>query len=266
MRGARILVAAALVAFAAPALAQEDADTLAKELSNPIANLISVPFQFNAGFGAGPDGDGQSYTLNIQPVIPISIAPDWNMIVRTIVPVVGQDNVFPADQSVWGLGNTLQSFFFSPKAPTPEGLVWGFGPAFNYPTATNGLLGPDKWGAGPTGVALVQKGRWTTGVLWNHIWSFSGDQNDANINQTFVQPFAAYSLGGGQTLSANIQASYNWIGDQWTAPLNVGYSKVFKLGNQPMSFQVAGTYYIATPKGGPEWGVQSTLTFLFPTK
>ena len=247
------------------ASADESADQLAKQLANPVASLISVPFQFNAAFGGGPEDDGEWYTLNIQPVVPISIAPDWNLIVRTIVPIMGREEVLAPDTSEWGFGNTLQSFFFSPKAPTAGGLIWGVGPAINYPSSTDPLFGPNEWGAGPTGVALLQKGKVTAGVLANQIWSFENSDNPEGINATFVQPFFAYALGKGLTFNTNIQASYNWIGDQWTAPMNVGFSQVFKVGDQAMSFQLAGTYYLAKPEAGPEWGVQSTLTFLFPT-
>lgn len=251
--------------LASAAAADESSDALAKQLANPIASLISVPFQFNASYGGGIDGDGQWYTLNIQPVIPISIAPDWNMIVRTIVPVMGREDVSPRETSAWGLGNTLQSFFFSPKAPTAGGLIWGVGPAINYPTTTDTLFGPREWGAGPTGVALLQKGRWTTGVLANHVWSFEHSEEPGRINATFVQPFLSYALGNGRTINANVQASYDWIDDQWIAPLNLGYSKVFTVGRQPVSLYAGGTYYLASPDNGPVWGFQTTLTFLFPT-
>jgi hypothetical protein len=141
----------------------DEADQLAKQLSNPVSSLISVPFQANEDFNIGP-ANGTRFTLNIQPVIPISISKDWNLIVRTILPVISQTDVFGHSGTQSGLGDTTQSFFFSPKAPGPGGLIWGLGPVGYYPTNTNDLLGSDKWGLGPTFVGLVQKGGWTVGI------------------------------------------------------------------------------------------------------
>jgi hypothetical protein len=256
---------ASMCMLAQPSSAQ-DADELAKQLSNPIASLISVPIQSNFDFGAGVDDDGFAYTMNIQPVIPISISDDWNLISRTIVPIAYRDYLPPPDGDSFGLGDITQSLFFSPKAPGPGGLIWGVGPVFLFPTATDDFLGTGKLGMGPTAVALVQTGPWTIGALGNHIWSVVGDDDRADVNQTFLQPFVAYALGGGTTISLNAESSYDWTAEQWTVPINLGVSQVFKIGEQAMSIQVGGKYYAEAPAGGPEWGIRTTLTFLFPRR
>src|SRR5688572_22604741 len=262
----RQLVVIALAIGGLPTLAeaQESADELAKKLSNPIASLISVPFQFNADFGVGPEDDGEAYTLNMQPVIPIHITDDWNLISRTILPVAGREDVFPLDDSVWGLSDTLQSLFFSPVEPGPGGLIWGVGPALLFPTATDERLGTEKWGAGPTAVALLQEGSWTVGTLANHIWSYAGEDDRDDVSQTFIQPFVAYALGDGQTIGLNSETTYDWEAEEWTVPVNLQYTKVFTIGRQPMSFQFGGRYYPEKPEDGPDWGLRATITFLFP--
>ena len=245
----------------------QDAEALAKQLSNPIASLTSVPMQLNFDDGLGPLDDGDKFYLNVQPVIPVSISEDWNVISRTIIPVVSQQDIVPGAGSQFGLGDTVQSLFFSPKALTASGWTWGVGPVFLVPTATDDLLGGEKWGAGPTGVALRQTASgWTYGALFNHIWSFAGSGNRADISATFLQPFLAKSLGKGRTLSVNFESTYDWESEQWTVPLNAGYSKVSRIGKQLVSYQGGVRYYIDAPDNGPEWGLRFTFTVLYPKR
>jgi hypothetical protein len=257
-----LLAASLFASCAGQAALADDADDVAKKLSNPVASMISVPFQFNADFGAGSDGDGSLYNFKIQPVIPISLNPNWNVISRTIVPVVGNSGL-PAGNTI-GLGDVSQSFFFSPTHPGPGGLIWGVGPVFSIPTATGDAFGSGKWGMGPTGLVLKQTGKVTVGMLASHTWSVAGDGDRPDVSATFLQPFFSYALGGGQTLSLNSETSYDWTGHQWTVPINLGYSKVFSIGHQAMSWQIGARYYAVKPEAGPDWGIRTGLTLVFP--
>ena len=256
------LLALAPILHAAEAESDQAAE-LAKQLSNPIASLISVPFQANEDFDIGP-ANGDRFTLNIQPVIPISLNKDWNLILRTILPIIDQHDVFGNSGTQSGLGNTTQSFFFSPKAPGPGGIIWGVGPVGYYPTNTDNLLGPDKWGLGPTLVALVQEKAWTVGVLANQIWSVGGDNNEQNISSMFLQPFVTYTTKTHTTFGLNAESTYDWEDDQWTVPLNLFVSQILKIGKQPVSIQLGGRYYVEGPSGHPNWGLRLNFTLLYP--
>jgi hypothetical protein len=250
-----------IVAAIAPSRA-DDADDLSKQLANPMASLTTLPLVFNADFGYGPVNGGTFYTLNIQPVVPFDLGNGITVLSRTILPVKFADDIFNED--VFGLSDTTQSFFFS--GPPMNGLTIGVGPVFLLPTATDPRLSANSWGIGPTGVVVYSTGPWTMGVLANHLWSIGNASFGSTLSASFVQPFLSYALGGGASVSANIEASYDWLLGQWTAPLNLSYSKVFKVGEQSMSWQLGGKYFIASPAGGPEWGIRAGLTFLFPEK
>jgi hypothetical protein len=249
--------------LAGPALAG-DAD-LAQQLSNPISSLISVPFQFNYDANIGPDDEGRRFTLNLQPVVPFAISDDWNLISRTILPIVSQDDIFPGAGQQSGLGDTLQSLFFSPRLPGPSGIIWGAGPVFLIPTGTDELLTSEKWGVGPTAVALRQSGGLTVGALANHIWSVAGDEDRADVNSTYLQPFVSYTTPDAWTFSLNSESSYNWETEDWTVPINAGVSKLVKFGTQPVSLGLTARYYVESPESGPKgWGARATMTLLFP--
>ena len=262
LQHSRVLLVAALL-LPAVAYAQSE-DELAKQLSNPVSSLISVPFQLNHDFDLGPD-DGDRTLLNVQPVIPVSIDANWNMISRTILPVVAQDDAVPSGGSQSGIGDVLQSLFFSPKAPTASGWTWGVGPVLSLPTATDDALGSEKWGAGPTAVALKQTAEgWTYGALVNHVVSFAGDDSRADVSSTFLQPFLAKGIGGGRTLTVNFESSYDWESSQWTVPVNLTYSKVTHAGDQLVSWAAGARYYFEAPDAGPEWGLRFVFTLLYP--
>jgi hypothetical protein len=257
---------ALLSAIPQPLLAQEGTDPendLAMQLVNPVASLISLPLQNNFDWGAGPDGDGFQYRVNIQPVIPFALNDDWNLISRTILPYIYQENIF-GTTSQSGLGDTLQSLFLSPQSTGPGGIIWGAGPALLLPTATDDLLGFEKWGAGPTAVALRQHDGWTLGLLANHIWSFAGDDARQDVNATFLQPFLTFTTSTHTTFSMNLESTYNWETEQWIVPINLGVSQLLRIGGSPVQFQLGGRYYAEAPENGPDWGLRFTVSLLWP--
>jgi len=274
-----VIALVALAAIMAPsaALAQQDASAqgqkeatasgddaaeLAKKLQNPVASLISVPMQSNWDFGIG-SANAMRYTLNVQPVIPFSLNEEWNLITRTIIPVIHAESPVAGGDSAGGLGDIVQSFFFSPKEPV-GGWILAAGPVALWPTATDGALGAGKWGAGPTVLALRQEHGWTYGLLANHLWSYAGQSDRAEVNATFLQPFVSYTTKKQTTFGINTESTYDWQNSQWTVPINLAVSQLLKLGGQPMQFQLGGRVYAERPDGGPDWGLRFTVTFLFP--
>jgi len=227
----------------------KDAD-LAQELTNPVADLITIPFQMNYDRNIGLQDDGWKLQTNIQPVIPFHLGEDWTLISRTILPVTYQDDVFPGAGSQFGLGDTSLSLFLSPKKPT-SGMIWGAGPIFLLPTATDSLLGAKKWGAGPTAVALTMRGPWTMGALGNHVWSFAGDSDRPDISNTFLQPFVAYTWPSAWTVSLQTESTYNWKIEKWSVPINAAVSKLVRLGKLPVSLQAGVGYWLESPETGP---------------
>jgi len=243
---------------------QRDAD-LAQELSNPIADLITVPVQVNYDAGIGPRDDGWKLQTNIQPVIPFQLNAAWNLITRTIIPVIYQDDIFPGSGSDSGLGDINMSLFFSPRKPTSGGLIWGAGPVLLFPTATESLLGAEKWGAGPAMVALTMRGQWTMGMLANHIWSYAGDSDRQDISNTFVQPFIAYTWPSAWTASIQSESTYNWETEKWSIPVNVAISKLIRWGRLPVSLLAGVGYWAESPDAGPEgFRFRFQMNFVLP--
>ena len=231
--------------------AADDAD-LAQELTNPIANLITIPIQMTFDNDIGANDQGSKITTNFQPVIPFEVNNDWNLITRTIMPVIYQDEVFPGQGSQFGLGDINMSLFFSPKKPAAGGVIWGVGPVFVFPTATDTLLGSKKWSAGAGGVALTMRGPWTFGGLANHVWSVAGDSDRSDISNTFLQPFGAYTWPNAWTVSVQSESNYNWKTEQWSIPVTAAASKLVKFGKLPVSLQAGVGYWLESPDSGPE--------------
>jgi hypothetical protein len=255
---------AACLSVNATAQTKDDSD-LAQELTNPVADLMTIPIQVNVDRNIGLNDEGRKTTINIQPVVPFKVAEDWNLITRTIVPLVKQKDIFPGAGSQSGLGDITLQLFFSPRKPTSSGVIWGGGAVFLLPTASDSLIGAEKWGAGPAGVALKMSGSWTYGGLANHVWSFAGDDGRADISNTFVQPFVAYTWPNAWTVSLQSETNYNWKLEEWSIPVNVAAAKLVFFGRLPVSLQAGVGRWLETPDAGPEdWRFRLQANIVLP--
>ena len=273
-----------LIALSTRAAGQEQSSEgeLAKKTQNPVAELISVPLQSNFLFSAGFHHNKMIYVLNVQPVIPFKLSEEWNLITRTIMPIINQPNLSPSfgglvpSTTGTGLGDFNPSFFFSPAKPGE--LIWGVGPTFTLPTATDRDLGAGKWSMGPTGVALRMHGPWVYGVLINNQWSVAG-WGDKTVNLMLLQWFLNYNFPGAFYLTTSPIITANWkaarAGDVWTVPLGGGIGKLFRLGDVfpleghpiaklPMNIQLQAYGNVAKPEFGPKWQLRFQIQFLFP--
>ena len=262
MKQSLFLSALAVLLAVPPPVGAQTADELAKQTQNPIANLISVPLQGNWDFGLG-DRDAAGTLLNFQPVVPFAISPTTNVILRVIMPLTSQPGSPSDGARINGMGDIVATAFFSPSKSGR--VIWGVGPVILLPTATDNALGTEKFGLGPSVVLLTQPGPWTLGLLFNHIWSTSGANDRKDINQTYLQPFANYNLGGGLSVGVSMEASANWRADEtWTAPLLFSVSKVTMLGKRPVNLALAAGPLVASPAAGASWRFRLAATFLYP--
>ena len=245
--------------------AEEDTKTekLAKQLQNPVASLISVPFQNNFYTGLGTAQNGSRYLLRFQPVVPFSLNKDWNLIARPIVPYIRQQNVIGISTQS-GFSDTQIELFVSPKEFKKGEMMWGAGTVMLLPTARDAALGTEKWGIGPNVCVLKQDGALTFGLLANQLWSFAGNKSRTDINQTYLQPFVAHSNKTGFTYSAQSEISYDWITKAWTVPLEAGVSQILPLFGHYTSFGLTGVYNLESPVNISKWSTRFIITFIFP--
>jgi hypothetical protein len=258
---------AAVTMFAvSPTAAEDDQEAqLAKQTLNPVASLISLPLKFDYNTNLGPAERGRQSVLTIQPVIPVAIGADWNMISRSIIPAISQQNLPPGAGTQQGVADITQQFFFSPREPTRGGWIWALGPQFLLPTGAR-MFTAGKWGVGPTAVALKQENGWTYGVLADQLWSISNDSRKPDYSSFYIQPFLAYTTKTYTTAGINTESTYDWKARQWSVPVNLTLTQILKIGKQPLSLQVGMRYWADTPNDvGPKgWGYRFQLTMLFP--
>jgi hypothetical protein len=266
---ATFLLAASFLS-AQPAASDDEAAkraALAKAALNPVASLISVPFQNNTNFATGPY-DRVGDLINIQPVIPFKLGTKWNLITRTIVPVL-PFQPDPASPRAWagGMGDINPTFFLSPQKPGR--VIWAFGPSLILPTGTDPLLGQGKWSAGPSVVVLAQPGKWTLGTVSSNVWSYAGDKERVRVNQLVAQYFVNYNLKKGYYLTSAPIITSNWqagAGEKWTVPFGFGIGRIQKFGKQPVNWSLSGYGNAVHPTYGPVWSVRLQVALLYPQR
>lgn len=264
----RSAVAASLGALlgAATSAAEPDAGAstqeLAKAAQNPVATVISVPFQNNVNFGYGPDGDRTQDVLNLQPVVPFLLSPRWAIITRTIVPLVWQPD--PGGGTTFGLGNVNSTAFLSPKLG--GALQGGAGPVVGLPTATSARVGSQStWALGPSAVVVLTEGPWVAGVLANNLWSVAGDRSNALTAQYFVNfnfGTTGWFLATSPTITADWEAAPS---QRWVVPFGGGGGRLVRLGAVPVNLCVSAYYNAVKPDIGPDWTLRVSATLLLPT-
>lgn len=263
MKGFVLRLSALTLAFAlgsSPAVAQDQ--DLAKAAQNPVGDLVSVPFQNNMQFGVGPDDDILN-VLNIQPVYPVKLNDDWNLITRTIIPVISSP--FPTNDRTNGLGDINFTAFFSPRESGK--VIWGVGPALSFPTATDEVLGTDKFSGGISGVVLTMPGSWVVGALASQVWDYAGDDDAAGVNSFLFQYFINYNFPSGWYFTSAPIMTANWdaaSGEKWTIPVGGGFGKIVKAGKLPLNINSQIFYNIEKPEGGADWEWRFQVQMMFP--
>ena len=255
--------------------AEQGAGDLAKASQNPIGNMISLPFQNNTSFGIGRN-DAKSNSMLIQPVYPVSLSPNWNLINRGIVPLNYRQEIIPGTGSASGLGDISYTGFISPAKP--GNIIWGVGPAFVFPTAQEERFASNKWSAGAGVVILSMPGNWVLGMLVQNVWSVAGDDNAADVNQMLLQPIINYNFSKGWYFTSVPVITANWEAgrdNRWTVPVGGGFGRIMHWGEQAVDLQMQAFYNVEKPtplvgqglnldNQGQTWTLRLQLKLLFP--
>lgn len=258
----------ALTFMASHSLAEGlSAEQLARIAQNPLANVISVPFQYNANFEVGPLKRRQDI-LNIQPVVPFAVNDEWTVITRTIIPLIRQPEFFRGQGAQSGVGDIQFSAFLSPGKPSAGGLIWGAGAVVQTPTDSNGL-GNKNWGLGPTFAVLKiePNNPWVIGVLVNNVTALTSGERGGKYNKFLLQPILSYNLPGGTYIHSVPIITANWeaaSGQTWTVPVGMGVGHIFHFGPAPVNTQVGMYYNAVRPDNAARWQVRAQVQFMFP--
>ena len=248
--------------------------SLAKAAQNPVANMMSLPLQYNF-YTAGGLGSESMMVLNVQPVLPLPIGKDWLIVSRTVVPFtsVPLPAVIPAVAAsplggprASGIADIEEQAYVT--SAKPGKFTWAVGPIFSFPTATNNVLRTGQWGLGPTAVGLVMPGPWVIGTLVNNVWRIGGAANGHVLNNFTVQPFINYNLPRAWAISTAPLITSNWSapdGQRWTVPIGLGISKVTHLVEQPLNLELQYYHNLNHPSGAGSEQLRLEVAALWPT-
>ena len=261
-----LFVAIGMSCFATMTSWAQESSSIAKQAQNPIANLISVPLENDFDPQTGYKRE-DSYVLEAKPVVPFRLSNDWNLITRTIIPIIQVPDLTPNVSGVSGLGDVELSLFLSPAKVGP--VIWGVGPAISFPTATEDILGTKKLSVGPAVVVLRSQGHWLFGALVQNLFSVAGPSARPDVNQMLMQPFVNYNLWHGWYLVSSPIITANWEAtpaNTWTVPVGGGVGKIVHFGKLPINVYTQFFRNTSYPEGTTHWSARFEVQFLFPKK